>query len=177
MRRIAAPFLALAILAPALAPTIAQAAESKTVALIGPDRSSRGSITVAAAPKGVLLHVEATGLTPGWHGIHFHAKADCGDAAFKNSGGHVHGGPNPPVHGLLNPARDDSGDLTNIHAGADGVAKAEIFSSLVTLSPGGSVPALLDADGSAIVIHAKADDYTTQPIGGAGDRVACGVVK
>jgi Cu-Zn family superoxide dismutase len=172
MRRFALPLLALVAFAPALA----QAADVKTIALIGPDRSSRGTATVTAAPKGVLVHVEATGLTPGWHGIHFHAKADCGDAAFKNSGGHVHS-MEPVTHGLLNPAANDSGDLTNIYAGADGVAKAEIFSPLVTLQAGGGSPALLDADGSAIVIHAKADDYTTQPIGGAGDRVVCGVVK
>ena len=175
MRRIATPLLALATLA--LAPAMAQAPESKTVALIGPDKASRGSVTLTAAPKGVLLHVEASGLTPGWHAIHFHAKADCEDAAFKNSGGHVHDGKKPIVHGLLNPAANDSGDLTNLFAGPEGMAKAEIFSPLVSMKAGGKMPALLDADGSAIVIHAKADDYTTQPIGGAGDRVACGVVK
>ena len=75
------------------------------------------------------------------------------------------------VHGLLNPAANDQGDLPNIAAGADGKVMAEAFTSLVTL------PALLDADGSAVVIHAGPDDYKAQPIGGAGARVACAVLK
>ena len=176
MRPTIAILTALAIAAPlgAQAPMIA-----KAVALQGAGGANKGAATVVAAPGGVLIKLEATGLTPGWHGIHFHSVADCSDAAmgFKKSGGHVHGGSTPPVHGLLNPQASDSGDLTNIWAGKDGVAKAEIFSALVSMDGSGGKPALLDADGSAIVIHANADDYKTQPIGGAGDRVACGIVR
>ena len=129
-------------------------------------------VTLTPAPKGVLLRVAATGLTPGWHAIHFHSVGDCSDGAagFKKSGGHVHEG-GPIVHGLLNARANDEGDLTNIHADANGRATADIFSSLVTADK------LMDADGSAVVIHAKPDDYATQPIGGAGDRVACAIVK
>jgi len=131
---------------------------------------SAGTVTVTAAPKGVLLKVDASGLTPGWHAIHLHEKGDCSDAAFKSAGAHVHAA-TPAVHGLLNAQANDMGDLPNLYVGADGTVKAEMFTSLVTL------PALLDADGSSIVIHAKPDDYLSQPIGGAGDRVACGVIK
>jgi superoxide dismutase, Cu-Zn family len=130
----------------------------------------KGSVTAVAAPKGVLLKVDAAGLTPGWHAIHLHAKGDCSDAKFTAAGGHTHGAA-PVVHGLLNPAATDTGDLPNIFAAADGTAKAELFTTMATLD------ALQDADGSAVVIHAKPDDYTTQPIGGAGDRVGCAVVK
>lgn len=129
-----------------------------------------GMVTLTPAPKGVLLKVEATGLTPGWHAIHLHEKGDCSDAAFKSAGAHTHAS-TPAVHGLLNPQANDTGDLPNLYVAADGTAKAEMFTSLTML------PALLDADGSAVVIHAKADDHMTQPIGGAGDRVACGIVK
>ena len=129
-----------------------------------------GTVAFVAAPKGVLLKVDARGLTPGWHAIHIHEKGDCGDAAFKNAGGHVHAGA-ASVHGLLNPAANDQGDLPNIWADAGGAAKAELFTTFVTAT------ALRDADGSAIVIHANADDYQTQPIGGAGDRVVCGVMR
>jgi Cu-Zn family superoxide dismutase len=129
-----------------------------------------GTVVATAAPKGVFLHVEASGLTPGWHGLHFHEKGDCSKSDFTSAGAHVHVA-SPAVHGLLNPAANDQGDLPNIAAGADGKAMADVFTSLVTL------PALLDADGSAVVVHAAADDYMAQPIGGAGARVACAVLK
>jgi superoxide dismutase, Cu-Zn family len=147
-----------------------------TTAIRGANGQSAGQITLTDAPGGVLLHVEATGLTPGWHGIHFHEKAECGDAGFKASGAHVHM-TTPAVHGLLNPAATDMGDLPNIYAGADGKAMAELFSPMVSLRDGTLRANLKDADGSAIIIHAKPDDYTTQPIGGAGDRVACALIK
>ena len=159
----------------AIAPALAA-----TGALMGPGNAARGTVTVEAAPKGVIVRVEATGLTPGWHGIHFHEKGDCSNADFTSAGAHVHGAgvAAPAVHGLLNPAATDSGDLPNIYAAADGTAHAELFSPLVMLSGGmAGMPALLDADGAAVVIHANPDDYKAQPIGGAGARVACAVLK
>ncbi|WP_343683754.1 superoxide dismutase family protein [Asticcacaulis sp.] len=147
--------------------------------LIGNDGKTIGTVTVTPAPKGVILRIEATGLSEGWHGVHFHSKGDCGDTAkFQNSGGHVHDASHGTlVHGLLNPAANDDGDLTNIYAGKDGVARAEIFSSLVSYEPAPGKSALKDADGAAVVVHASPDDYSSQPIGGAGARVACAVVK
>lgn len=132
-----------------------------------------GAVTLTDAPKGVLLRVEAKGLTPGWHGLHFHAKGDCSKSDFTSAGAHTHdhGAGATAVHGLLNPNANESGDLPNIHAGADGVAAAEVFTSLTTLAK------LQDADGSALVIHANADDHLAQPIGGAGARVGCAVIK
>ena len=149
---------------------------TKTATIKDAKGAEIGTVRLVDAPKGVVLHIEASGLAPGWHGIHFHEKGDCSDAGFKLSGGHVHT-MTPSVHGLLNPQATDQGDLTNIHAGADGKVMAEIFSPLVALHAGTDRANLLDADGSAIVIHASPDDYTTQPIGGAGARVACAVVK
>ncbi|WP_442680112.1 superoxide dismutase family protein [Sphingomonas sp. ASY06-1R] len=135
-----------------------------------PFKGISGTVTVTPAPKGVLIHIEASGLTPGWHGAHIHEKGDCSDAAFKLAGGHVHS-VTPIVHGLLNPAANDSGDLPNLYVAADGTAKAEYFTAAVTMQ------GLQDADGSALVVHAKPDDYTSQPIGGAGDRVGCAVIR
>jgi superoxide dismutase, Cu-Zn family len=135
-----------------------------------------GQITVTPAPNGVLLRIEAKGLTPGWHGMHFHEKADCSDAAFKNAGAHVHA-KTPVVHGLLNADANDAGDLPNLYVASDGTATVELYSTFVTLNGDGSHPALLDADGSALVIHANPDDYKTQPIGGAGARVACAAIQ
>jgi Cu-Zn family superoxide dismutase len=144
--------------------------------LKGADGSPVGTVTVTPAPAGVLVRVSAKGLPPGWHGIHFHEKGSCTDAGFKQSGSHVHGGAAPAVHGLLNPAASDAGDLPNVHVAADGTLDVELFTTLVTLDPGGARPALRDADGSALVIHASPDDHKSQPIGGAGARIACAVI-
>jgi Cu-Zn family superoxide dismutase len=156
----------------------AQAAEgqSATAQIKAGDGKDLGTATLTEAPHGVLLRLELKGLTPGWHGLHFHEKGDCGTPDFKSAGAHVHT-TTAVVHGLLNPDGNDNGDLPNVYAGADGSATTEVFSPLVSLKGAGGRPALLDADGSSIVVHASPDDYKTQPIGGAGARVACGVVK
>ncbi len=107
--------------------------------------------------------------------MHFNEKADCGDPAFKSAGAHVHAA-TPVVHGFLVAEANDAGDLPNLYVGADGSATVELHSTLVSLTGSGGRPPLQDADGSALVIHANPDDYRTQPIGGAGDRIACAVV-
>ena len=154
----------------AFAASTALAADTVTVPLKNGAGASLGSATLTAAPKGVLLKVEAKGLTPGWHGLHFHEKADCSKADFTSAGAHTHGA-EKGVHGLLNPAANETGDLPNVYAGADGSANAEVLTALTTLA------ALKDADGSALVIHAGPDDHMAQPIGGAGARVGCGEIK
>ncbi|MDB5469355.1 MAG: superoxide dismutase [Caulobacter sp.] len=148
---------------------------SVTVALKGPKGEDLGKATLTEAPKGVLLKIEAKGLTPGWHGLHFHEKGDCSSADFKSAGGHVHGG-STMVHGLLNPDANEAGDLPNLYVAADGTGAAEVFSPWTSLSGEGGRTKLQDADGSAVVVHASPDDHATQPIGGAGARVACGVI-
>jgi len=155
---------------------VASQAAAATAELKGVDGKAIGMATLTEAPHGVLLKIEAKGLTPGWHGLHFHEKGDCGTPDFKSAGAHVHTTP-AVVHGLLNPLGNDRGDLPNLFAAADGSATAELYSPLVSLNGAGGRPALLDADGSSIVVHASPDDHKTQPIGGAGARVACGVVK
>jgi Cu-Zn family superoxide dismutase len=155
-------------------PALAATASFKTG-----DGTDAGSAALAEGPTGVLLRLELTGLPEGWHGIHFHSTGDCSDAKFMNSGGHINHAAeaDKAPHGLLNPDGPDFGDLPNIHVGADGTAKAEVFSALVSLTGAGERPALLDDDGAAIVIHEAADDHKSQPIGGAGARIACAVVE
>jgi superoxide dismutase, Cu-Zn family len=169
------PLLAAGALA--LAAAVPATAADTAVALKGSTGADMGQATLSEGPSGVLLRLELKGLTPGWHAVHFHEKADCSDPKFTTAGAHINHAAAKKPHGLLNPAGPDMGDLPNIYAGADGMAHAQVFSALVSMKGMGDRPGLQDADGSAIVVHANPDDYTTQPIGGAGDRVACGMIK
>jgi Cu-Zn family superoxide dismutase len=168
MRRLplalAAALFATAAMAQAAAPT------SVTSELKNSTGQTVGSVILTEAPKGTLIRIEAKGLSAGWHGVHLHDKGDCSKSDFTSAGPHVHGAA-AAVHGLLNPAATELGDLPNIHAGQDGMAAAEMFTTAVTLKD------LRDADGSAVVVHLNPDDHLAQPIGGAGARVACAVVK
>lgn len=140
--------------------------------VIGASGDTIGALTGQFGPHGLLIQVEIAsgGLTPGWHGLHLHLVADCSDiGSFRLSGGHmgmIEGG-----HGLLNPKGPEIGDVPNIWAAADGSAGYEAFTNVVT--PGD----IFDEDGTALIIHANRDDHLTQPIGGAGPRVACAVIK
>ncbi len=139
-----------------------------------------GQIAFVEGPHGVIMRVDVKGLSQGWHGIHFHQKGDCSDggAGFKASASHVD--PADIAHGLMNPKGYETGDLSNLYGGADGRATAEFFIANVALNPGEEAAAsfgqgniLLDDDGFAVVIHEGPDDHQSQPIGGAGSRVAC----
>lgn len=133
-----------------------------------------GKARFRQAAAGVVIRLKVEGLEPGWHGVHFHAVGDCSDHdGFQRSTGHVEASDRP--HGFLNPEGHHEGDLSNLYAHADGTARAEFYSREVSLRGGDA--ALLDANGSALVIHAEADNHVDQPIGGAGARVACGVIK
>lgn len=185
MRRLAAPlfagFLLMALAAcatPAPGDAAALAAGPRTAWIVGRSGAAIGQATFTEAPFGVLIRLEFSerALSPGWHGLHLHQRGDCSDFAdgFRASGGHVGMG-RRIAHGLRNAAGPEAGDLPNIFAAPSGPFGAEIYTSAVTLAPvvvAGRAP-LLDADGAALLIHAQADDHETQPIGGAGERVAC----
>jgi Cu-Zn family superoxide dismutase len=132
-----------------------------------------GRAEMIQTPAGLLVRLRVEGLTPGWHGVHLHTTGSCAAPGFQSAGGHVHDGA-AGAHGLRNPAGPEQGDLPNLFVGSDGRGAAEFYSTLARLS--GARVNLLDPDGSAILVHAGADDHATQPIGGSGDRVACGVI-
>lgn len=142
------------------------------------DRTGKtvGTARLVGEPQGAInLTVNVTGMTPGSHGIHFHAVGSCtpGDStAFAAAGGHHN--PMGRKHGLENPDGPHAGDLPNIVVGADGSGTLETRTARATLRPGPTT--LLDADGSALVVHAGADDQRTDPSGNSGARMACGVV-
>ena len=148
-------------------------ADAKAI-MINKEGKEIGLAQVTQAPTGVLIHVRVSGLQPGKHGLHLHSLGVCEPGeGFKTAKGHV--GKVEGAHGLMNPQGPEPGDLPNLFVGADGVGETELFTTLVSVS-GGDHP-LLDADGSTFIIHEAADDHLTQPIGGAGSRVACGVIE
>lgn len=157
------------------APRAAVGATAQTTLTNG-EGASAGAATFRQGPTGVVIRIEATGLTPGWHGLHLHAVGQCQGPGFQSAGAHVQHGAEAKPHGLLNADGDDAGDLPNLYADAAGNAFAEVFTTTAALVEGGPGQFLLDADGSSLMIHAQADDYVSQPIGGSGARVACGVI-
>lgn len=133
-----------------------------------------GDASITQTNHGVLVHIKVSDLPPGAKGVHFHAKAHC-DAGTSFKSSHGHHGEGEGEHGLLNPKGPGKGDLGNIFVGADGVGEMQFFKAGVFLDKGDGP--LLDTDGTAIVIHANEDDQLSQPIGGAGPRIACGLVE
>lgn len=127
-----------------------------------------GTVRVFSEPTGVMLRITANGLPPGQHGVHVHMTGRCDPPGFTTAGGHWN--PTTRKHGHQNPEGPHSGDLGNLGVGADGTLTAGL------LVPGATFDALRDADGSAFVIHAKADDEKTDPSGNSGDRIACALL-
>src|SRR5438552_3148067 len=132
-----------------------------------------GTATLRETTSGVLIKVDLTGAPAGTHAIHVHTTGKCDAPMFMTAGGHF--APGMTKHGLLALGGPHAGDLPNIYVPADGKLSIEILEPNVTLAAGPR--SLLDADGSAIVLHAMADDYMTDPAGNAGGRIACGVIN
>ena len=142
--------------------------------MVAPDGSAIGTVTFEQTPSGVLINVDVTNLPPGPHGIHLHEFGAC-TPDFSAAKGHIN--PDGVAHGLRHPDGPDQGDLPLLFVHADGTARAEFYHTRVNVVGGNDNPTLLDEDGSSVIIHDKPDDHFTQPIGGAGGRIACGVIK
>ncbi len=131
----------------------------------------RGRVTFANTPEGVQIVAEISGLSEGMHGFHVHETGDCSAPDATSAGGHFnpdghpHGAPDAPA------TERHEGDLGNLEAGVDGVARYERVDTYLALSGPASVI------GKAVIVHAGQDDYTSQPSGDAGSRVACGVIE
>jgi len=135
--------------------------------------TSAGTITLTEIAAGVLLKVSLKGLTPGAHGLHVHEVGKC-EGDFSSAGAIYN--PLGAKHGFLTEEGPMAGDLPNVVAGPDGTALAEVLSPYLHLSKD-TEDTLFDPDGSSIVLFEKADDYQTDPEGGAEPRIACGVLK
>jgi Cu-Zn family superoxide dismutase len=149
--------------------TTGEPAGGPQFALVGPAGQVLGSVRMWETPGGVTFRIGAAGLPHGIHGIHVHSVGRCEGPAFASAGPHWN--PTAHKHGFNAPGGPHLGDLPNVTVAANGVLQ-----EAVTL-PHASFASLLDADGAALVIHARADDYVTDPSGNSGDRIACAVIS
>lgn len=128
-----------------------------------------GTLSVVTMGRGIHFRGNITGLAPGKHGFHIHEKGDCSAPDATSAGAHFN--PDNKPHGASDAAEHHAGDLGNIEADASGAAKIDMHVNGLTLGTEAN-----SAKGKAVIVHAAADDFTTQPTGNAGARQACGVI-
>ena len=160
--------LALGLVLAGCVPMAAPDVPVSTANLVSSSGAVLGSVRVFSEPTGVMLRIDAAGLPVGQHGVHVHSVGRCDAPGFTSAGGHWN--PTTRKHGHRNPDGFHMGDLGNLGVGADGKLVAGL------LVPQATIDRLRDADGAALVLHAKADDEVTDPSGNSGDRIACAVL-
>lgn len=133
------------------------------------DSTVRGTVKFSQKGERVLVAGRITGLTPGPHGFHIHEKGNCTAPDGSSAGGHFN--PGTMKHG--GPAGDirHGGDLGNIVADGSGVAEFTVEVAGITLGTDAA-----SVVGRSVIVHAKADDLRTDPSGGSGARLACGLI-
>lgn len=140
------------------------------------ERTSIGTISlVDVGIHGTKVTVSLSGLQgAGVHAMHFHETGKCESPDFSSAGGHYN--PENTNHGAYASGGPHAGDMMNIEVNEDGIGVMTIVNERVSINGQQQLPALFDDDGSALIIHAGADDYESQPSGAAGPRIGCAVL-
>jgi Cu-Zn family superoxide dismutase len=134
--------------------------------------AASGTLTLTAEADGVRITGSLAGVAPGGtHGFHVHETGDCSAPDASSAGPHFNPGGHP--HGHPGQGEHHAGDMPNLVADDAGALAVDVVVPGVTLGDGGATDVL----GRAVVLHAKADDYATQPAGDSGPRIACGVMR
>jgi Cu-Zn family superoxide dismutase len=166
-------FVSLAFVAAAAAPLAGCVTDEprggEAMALVNASGQAIGTVRAWQTPGGISFRIYATGLPHGIHGIHVHPIGRCDPPDFASAG--THWNPTGKQHGLNNPNGPHAGDMPNVTVAANGVLEETVVLPHATLAE------LVDADGAAILIHANADDYVSQPSGNSGPKIACAVIR
>ncbi len=148
---------------------------SKTFSVMNSSGNSIGDVTITDTADGVAVMLDVTSIPAGSHAIHFHEVGTCDGPDFKSAGGHYN--PAGVNHGFEAPSPNThAGDMRNFDAPQSGVVKTTLENERVSLSERDGFAPLFDSDNTALIIHASADDYKSQPSGAAGARIACAVI-
>lgn len=140
-----------------------------TGGLIAGDGTELGNVSVQATASGhALVVINAEGFREGVYAVHLHQVGACDGPDFESAGEHIGG---TDEHGVMTDTGPHHGDLPNAHVGSDEQLAMEAFAISLGLDE------VFDEDGSALIVHANPDDYTTQPGGNSGDRIACAVIE
>ncbi|RXT15529.1 superoxide dismutase family protein [Ammoniphilus sp. CFH 90114] len=148
---------------------VSEIVSARTVNIVNGKGEKIGKAVLTEEKSGVRLHMQVSGLKPGSHGFHIHEKEFMG-TDFQTAGSHFN--PTGKEHGHLNPKGSHMGDMKNLMVKANGEAKQTEFLKGATLSKGDAQSLL----GRSIIIHEGTDDYSTDPTGNSGDRIAGGVI-
>ena len=157
----------------ALAACAAFAAHGQSaVAVLEPTagNSARGTVVFEQRGDKVFVDAKLSGLAPGGHGFHIHEKGDCSSSDGMSAGGHFN--PTGKPHGNPVSGEHHAGDMPALVA--DPLGNATLQAELAPMSVGGGAT---DIVGKAVIVHKDVDDFTTQPTGNSGARVACGVIR
>ncbi len=134
------------------------------------DSTAIGTVYLRSTASGIVtVTLALTDLPEGAHGVHLHETGDCSAGDFSSAGGHLAG---VAEHGVLSAGGPHPGDLPNVIVQDDGIVNVEYFATGLDIRD-----MVLDDDGSAFIVHSQADDYSSQPSGDSGDRIACGVFE
>jgi Cu-Zn family superoxide dismutase len=148
------------------------ASQTATAALKDAQGKEVGTANLSQTPAGVLIRLSVKGLPPGEHAFHVHAVGKC-EPPFNSAGGHFN--PGGKKHGLEAAEGPHAGDMPNLHVPQSGDLAVEVLNPAITLEKG-KPNSVYHQGGTAVVIHAAADDYKSDPAGNAGGRIACGVI-